>query len=301
MQVEVLPPYIVDYETQSFKDFLKRVLSLGITKDKLNIVVNDETVKLFQIAFTHKSVSPNSNYEKFEFMGDTTANKCITWYLATNLTIQGTGVEGLLTTLKHKLISTFGFAGLADRLGFYEWISASGEIREKRKKSLEDTFEAFCGVTESLLDNLHDVDAGVGYAIMYKIIKTLLDDTPITTDYWQLRDAVSVLKEMVDAGSKDPASGMIRSTKVHKGNPYTNELQNEETKLHTVTIVFMYHGQAYEIGKGVEFVKQVALNHASKQAIDWLSARGYPIKYPAWAESLKTMSRKGWKTPSQKD
>lgn len=65
---------------------------------------------------------------------------------------------------------------------------------------LEDCLESFCGVTEWLLDMR--TRPGVGYAIVYDILKSVFDEMNISLKYSDLYDAKTRLKELFDAYSE---------------------------------------------------------------------------------------------------
>ena len=66
------------------------------------------------------------------------------------------------------------FYKIADDLDFWEYISASEQERSRNRKSrLEDSLEAFMGATEMILNTTFC--NGVGYAIIYDIMKKIFD------------------------------------------------------------------------------------------------------------------------------
>ena len=95
-------------------------------------------------------------------------------------------------------------AEIADNLGFWPFISAAIEgmnkgvkYRNRHKKDLlEDTFEAFLGCAEFVLDN--EFKIGVGYGIVYDILASIFDNINISLDYKDLFDAKTRLKEVFD-------------------------------------------------------------------------------------------------------
>ena len=126
-----------------------------------------------------------------------------------------------LARLKINYGSKKTFFGLADKLGMWEFISASTETRitktkikvdnriqvvekenivdikqTKKKSLLEDSFEAFIGITHTLVDNI--IKKGKGFNICYKIIKNLYNDLDIKLDHASLYDPKTRLKELFD-------------------------------------------------------------------------------------------------------
>ena len=94
---------------------------------------------------------------------------------------------------------------MAEQLGFWDFISAQEDgvakntkYRARHKKDLlEDTFEAFVGCTEYLLDRAYR--PGVGYGIVHDILSDIFDQIPISLRFEDLLDAKTRLKETFDA------------------------------------------------------------------------------------------------------
>ena len=183
-----------------FKALVSELLRRGNLKPHyLELLLSEEGMKLYGQAFTAASADPDSNYEFYEQIGDLAANQflvCYTYRKYPQLQCpQGVKV---VARVRINYGSKEKFSELAEKLGFWDYISAMQSSREKNKKGLlEDVFEAFCGVTQWLLDT--KIQIGVGYAILYEILKGVYDEfVPISLRYDHLFDAKTRLKELFD-------------------------------------------------------------------------------------------------------
>ncbi len=191
---------------QDFKDFITSLLRRGDLKQKyIDILTSNEGMNYYGNAFTASSIDSVNNYERFENMGDVTANKFIVWYAYQRFP-QLDCTEGvkIVARLRINYGAKATFAPLAEKLGFWPFISCleDGEMkgtkyRSKNKKDLlEDTFEAFIGCTEYLLDK--SFRPGVGYGIAYDILTNIFDEINISLKFEDLFDAKTRLKETFD-------------------------------------------------------------------------------------------------------
>ena len=89
------------------------------------------------------------------------------------------------------------FQKLGERLGFWDFISASVEDRGRKKKDLlEDCVEAVVGAIELLVDD--NYRPGVGNAVAYEILCSVFNEITISLKYEDLYDAKTRLKELFD-------------------------------------------------------------------------------------------------------
>ena len=182
-----------------FKAFIRQFLQRSQLKKKyLDELTNDESMKLYSDAFTHISIDADRNYEYLEILGDVTCNKSIVWYIKERFPqLQNSDGVKVIARLRINLVSKKNFACLAEKLGFIDYISCEKEIKEQKGKSLlEDVFEAFFGATEMLIDK--NIGGGAGYGICFRILKSILDDLPISLKYEDLYDPITRLKETFD-------------------------------------------------------------------------------------------------------
>ncbi len=192
-------PYLAP-RGEPFKNMIINILK---TRSKLKdnyikLITDDKSMKLYECAFTHPSVDEVNNYEFYELLGDSTVNKSIVWYLMRRFPhlINPKGVC-IIARLKICLVSKKTLAGLCEQLHVWDYISCDAETRQtKMKKTLEDVFEAFMGVTEYLVDA--NILLGGGYSICYNMIASLFNEIHISLKYEDLYDAKTRLKELMD-------------------------------------------------------------------------------------------------------
>ena len=184
---------------KDFKKLLKKLLKIGcMNKNSIKNLLDKESLKIYSQIFTHPSVNEEKNYELYELAGDVTLNKAIVWYFLRRFPQLNCpkGVK-IITRLKIRYVSKKAFSTFAKNLGFWEFISASDEVRSKEMKPvLEDVFEAFIGGTEYLIDK--KIGINVGYSVCYNIVKNLFDKIEISLKYEDLYDAITRLKETQD-------------------------------------------------------------------------------------------------------
>ncbi|MDC0231106.1 hypothetical protein OAK19_04005 [Aureispira] len=184
---------------QDFKKLIEKLLKIGgMNINSIENLLDDHSMKIYDQIFTHPSVNEELNYEAFELAGDVTLNKAIVWYFLRRFPQLNCpkGVK-VITRLKIRYVSKKAFADFGKQLGFWEFISASDEVRSKEMKpTLEDVFEAFTGATEYLIDT--KIGLSVGYSVCYNIVKALFDKVKISLKYEDLYDSITRLKETQD-------------------------------------------------------------------------------------------------------
>lgn len=187
-----------DYDTGSFKEFVRSLLKRGKIKDRfINSLLTDDCLKLYEQAFTHKSVS-ESNYELFEMKGDVLVNAFFVWYLPQRFP-QLNRPEGvpIIAPVKCKYVSTEILSEISQKLGMEKYLSVCTQTNTHiRNNLLEDLLESFCGVTAHILDQKYMI--GVGYNIVYDFLKSLYDDIDISLKYEDVYSHVTIFKETVD-------------------------------------------------------------------------------------------------------
>ena len=196
----------------SFKKIIKDFLLNGNLKEKyLDLLLTPESLELYDKAFTSNTINSHldtvmnkviedvestNNYEMYEKLGDAVFQNFIGWY-AFRYIHQDTRVlqVRVIATIKSKYGSKEEFSPIAEKLGFWNYISASIYKRMHDKKSLlEDVFEAIIGVSSFILDE--KLRHGVGYAICYDILTNIFNKyIIIETEFEELQDCVSKLNE----------------------------------------------------------------------------------------------------------
>ena len=246
-----------------FKYFIKQVLSLANIKEHfLNVLIDDEGLKMYDRVFTHSSADSCNNYEYLEFLGDTTLNKSIAWYLTRRFDrfACSDGVQAL-TRLKINLISKRSFAGFAKRLSFWEFVSASNETRgTQMDKTLEDVFEAFFGATEVLIDDR--IRRGAGYSVCYTLISNILDTMEISLRYEDLFDSKTRLKEVFDFFGPSKIGVLVYDTE-------------KIDRIHKVKAIRRFQGTDTVLGEGSSSLKVDAQQKAASLSFAKLDRIGF--------------------------
>lgn len=238
-------------------NFLKQILAPAQLKEQyLNILLNRED--LYLQALTSASFDAKNNYEIFELIGDSTANKFLTWYFFRRFPQLNCpqGVK-VLARLKINYASKKTFSKIADKLGFWPFIRASAQQKEGERNSLlEDSFEAFIGLTEMLLDEHFKI--GVGFAVVNDILTSVFDKMPISLEYEDLYDAKTRLKELFDINNQ-------LGTLIYEAEPNkTTIYRNGEKKI--------------KIGEGFAVTKANQQQAAAAEALKLLKTQGYTRK-----------------------
>lgn len=292
---------------KKFEFFLSRILQLSDLRPIYrDILLSPSSLRIYDKVFTHKTADPSNNYEFLEFLGDTTLNKSIAWYLSRRFPQLNcpAGVK-ILTRLKINLICKKSFGRFAKRLGFWAFVSADEDTRNtKMDKTLEDVFEAFFGATETIVDER--LGFGVGYHVCYGVIKNILDTEPISLKYNDLFDAKTRLKEIFDQyGSElgvlvyesqrdDSMFKVIAKRKIIRVDKPTPvhvdpkrvgvqvafsmfiDLQKRyNTLIKSKNIVSQVEEASFDIGAGSAYLKADAEQRAAEEAIAHLASQGY--------------------------
>lgn len=172
-------------------NFLKRS---KIQKKTIQELLTPEVLDMYSVAMTHKSAGEN-NYEYYELIGDSLVNTCIVWYINNKFPqLRSPEYVKIVARLKINLISKKSFYEFAEKLNFWDFVTASEEVKQtKMKKTMEDVFEALFGVTCLVLNK-----KGKGYNGCYNILETLMDEIHISLNYEDLYDCKTILKETFD-------------------------------------------------------------------------------------------------------
>lgn len=268
------PPVIINGSRgDDFKDMLRQILKQSKMKDKyINILLTNESLKEYGIAFTSKSANETENYEVYEQLGDLSANKFIVSYMYNRFPqLRCSEAVKIVARLRIVYGSKNTFYQIAESMGFWDYISSSEDQRNsEKKKLLEDTFEAFIGATEYMLDT--KIKNGVGYAVVYEILKSLFDDIDISLKYEDLYDAKTRLKELFDFYNKGGENNI--------GTIVYEETKDLEAKLTTSTVYRKLLTHKEKIGQGTASLKADAQQRASIVALLTLKRMGISKPIP---------------------
>lgn len=276
-----------------FKELIIGLLKKGKLKSKyIKMLTDPEAMRIYGCAFTSELVDPDNNYQVLEMIGDLIGNKFIVNYMY-NRFPQLDCTEGVkvVARLRINYGAKQSFSEIARKLGFWDFISATNDLRQRKMKPLlEDVFEAFLGATERILDTRKRV--GVGYAIVYDILSAIFDDIDISLRYEDLYDAKTRLKELFDMheGTLGPLVyseekiDMVQCSTVYRveGGKY------QEKPDGTVNKKRIIGGQYIQIGQGSAALKADAQQKAAAVALDTLAKQGWKKSIPVVYQRFNT-------------
>jgi len=259
------------------------LLQRGKLKPKyIDILTNESAMKYYGYAFTAASADSLNNYERFEQIGDVSANKFIVWYAYRRFPqLDCTSGVKVVARLRINYGAKETFAPLAEKLGFWDYISAASEgtkkntkYRDRHKKDLlEDTFEAFIGCTEYLLDKGYRT--GVGYAIVYDILKSIFDDLDISLRFEDLFDAKTRLKETFDMFQELGELVYLDTRQEAQDNRYTQTISTVYQVARGADKHMKFPGRGWiKLGEGISSRKGDAEQQAAENALILLKHNG---------------------------
>ena len=111
---------------KEFKTLIQDILRKGnLRAEYIDLITDEEGMRLYSQAFTDSSVDEKNNYEVLEFLGDSTVNNSVVWYLFRRFP-QLNCPEGVkvLARLKINLVSKERYYRFASGLNFWNYISA---------------------------------------------------------------------------------------------------------------------------------------------------------------------------------
>lgn len=159
--------------------FISKILEkLSNTSDKSIIakLVDDRSIKLWEIAFTHESYDPNfgKNYEELELLGDAVIKLIFIDYLMARFPNinKGEASQLVINTLKGYVMNI-----ISDKYGFPNYIRTRIPISIKLK---EDVFESFFGALYKLGNE--QIKFGAGYVLCSAVLFNILNDIDINYD-----------------------------------------------------------------------------------------------------------------------
>jgi len=280
-QMETVKGIYLGDRGEDFKRLITSLLKKGNLKQKyIDLLTTPENMEKYGAAFTSELVDETNNYQVYEQLGDLTGNKFIVWYFYKRFP-QLKCAEGVKVAARLRINygSKNSFFKIAQDNGFWPFISATNQVRQRKVKSLlEDVLEAFIGVTESILDE--EVRLGVGYASAYSILESMFDEMNISLRYKDLYDAKTRLKEMADMfGEKlgpiiydDRKDGLLNYSTIYRlvGVRYET---NPDGSTNLKKFVGKY--TKVKIGEGNSALKPDSQQIASANALETLAKQGF--------------------------
>jgi dsRNA-specific ribonuclease len=263
-----------------FKALITGVLKNAKTRERyIKMLTDSSSMKVYAAAFTSELVDSKNNYQVLEQVGDLTGNKFIVNYMYEKFP-QLDCTEGVkvVARLRINYGAKQSFSEIARKLGFWDFISATNDLRQRKMKPLlEDVFEAFLGATERIIDKRKRV--GVGYAIVYEILTSIFNEMEISLRYEDLYDAKTRLKELFDMHEsslgplvyREQKRDMITISTVYR----VDKGKYQERQDGTINKKRIIGGQYIRIGEGSAALKSDAQQHAASSAIENLKKQGY--------------------------
>lgn len=261
--------------SQDFNQFIRSWVSSGGLKQKyVDIITDNEGMKMYTIAFTHESANPSENYEFYEKVGDKIANACIAMYIPRRFPqLACPKAVPVFADLTKFWLSKQTFSKFSESRGAWKFVIATQEAKDKEKKSiLEDVFESFIGVTCLLCDD--KIKMGIGYAVCYDIIKKILDNMEIPLEYTKIVDPVTRLKNFFDQSVVKDSIGVLQgyeSSRVDDGKMSETVIKIKKldgTKKKVQKEVIELGGTIETIGKGKGSIKDVSDKNAAQNVIN---------------------------------
>lgn len=201
---------------QRFRSCLSNALGKGnLDARTVDFLLQPKHLDIYGRAFTALTADYENNYERFEHLGDDSINKFVRWYMFLRFPqLDCTQGVGVLSRLYINYKANIFLANIAKDLGFWDFISAAeshftGESGKETKlysrnnyyELLGDCFEAFIGCTEYIMDLYYPV--GVGYGIVYAILKGIYDKLEVSLDYRSCKDPKTRLQEFFPQQKKE--------------------------------------------------------------------------------------------------
>lgn len=254
----------------TFQKFIRNlIVPSRLDSNHMKIIMDPLSMKLYTKAFTHVSYDSVNNYEVYEQLGDITVNKFLVWYFHSRFSNQLNSPFGVkvVARLRIKYGSKQFLSELADKLGFWQYISVSEEMTPGKKMSiLEDVLEAFIGVTEQIIDQR--IYPGLGYISTYRILESLFNEIPIDLSYEQLFDAKTRLKELFDIYKEQLGTVVYEYKKMPNMTSY-------------IHIYYKIGTEKYYIcSASSDINKSIAEQHASEKALQVLAQQGFVKNIP---------------------
>jgi dsRNA-specific ribonuclease len=257
--------------TRKLSAFVAAQFQNIVSPKYLGVLTSPRAIKIYDQCMTSSTYDESNNYEYLEQLGDVTANKFLVWYFYRRFPelVCPRGVK-VVARLKINYGSKKVFSQLAHEIGFWEHIKASDECKHKKRDDLlEDSFEAFVGATELILDT--DVEVGVGGVVAYAYLKSIFDKQPISLKYEDLYDSKTRLKELADKFSQ---IGRITYKESREGDGINTITTS---RIYTTTGI---HQRKQLIATGRARLKNDAQRAAAQLAINYFNRMGYVKTLP---------------------
>lgn len=267
IQVEI--PEIPD----GFHDFVLSFLVRGRIKGgSISDFLDEESLTEYRLSLVDKTFDIFVNQNLYKFTGISVVDLILPEYLGNRFPHLTS--EKWLTNIKHNIVSHGLFSKFVMSSGFEEYIIYGPDMQERidRRPELETNSEylkmmegclkAFLGAIVHVVDSKRR--RGVGYSVAYNILSSFLDTIDISTDYKDVFDNKTRLKELYDRNKWNLGKSILdkfdENTGIHKafifGYPKGDRSQNEHNKV--------------MLGVGEARTKKEAQQRAAEIALDIL-------------------------------
>jgi len=276
-----------------FKTLITTLLQKsGIKKKYITTLTDEKSMDMYSAAFTSELVDEDHNYQVYEQKGDLTGNKFIVNYFYERFPqLDCTDGVKVIARLRINYGAKQSFSDIAKRLGFWEFISATNDLRQRKMKPLlEDVFEAFLGVTEKILNDRFR--HRIGYPVVYKILKNIFDKMDISLRYEDLYDSKTRLKELFDLHGRELGPLVYKERKEDLITYSTvfrkSGCQYAENPDGSINIkrVIPNTGTFIKIGEGSAALKADAQQNAASAALKKLNSQGWVKPIPAFYQKI---------------
>lgn len=292
-----VPGVYLGSRNDDFKMLIRNILKKAGIKDKYIVYLLDEEVlvdekytafQLFCNAFTSENIDPENNYQFLEQLGDLTANKFLVKYTYQKYP-QLKCAEGVKVSARVRINygSKQSFYPIAEKLGFWPFISSTCDERIRRMKSLlEDVLEAFLGTVEYIIDSYYN--GCKGYDVCCIILKWIFDEIQISIKYKDLFDSKTQIKETKDMfGDKIEGTLYYENTKDNLINTTKLLLINnlrarkEEDRIVYDVVDKSKPSKKLELGRGSASLKIDAEQKAASEGLKKLASMGFVKHAPS--------------------
>ena len=153
------------------------VLAGFLENDKIPLLLNKKTVKLWKQAMTHVTYDPETNYDALEAVGD----KILSYTFKTYLYQRFPDITAeQLNNLDQHYMSTNMQSTVSERMGLPNWLRVAGGVPSTSEKIREDLMESFFGVIDTIFIDSYGL--GFGAKVCMKFMKKLFDNVDLNLD-----------------------------------------------------------------------------------------------------------------------
>lgn len=263
--------------SENFTNMLRSLLRRAdIIEPIVDLCLSTENLRKFSSAFTSANYDKTHNYEYYEQIGDSTVNKFIVGYMYSRFPqLRTSDGVNIVARLKIKYGSKGQLNQIAEKLGFWPYISTDDDERVKRKKNLlEDVFEAFFGCFEEVLNEtireMKQQYYQVGYDICYTLLSKIFDELYISIEYEALVDSKTRLKELFDEQRQRLQQLKYKDDFCFETNMFVSQAFNNKKLL----------------GTGMSHKKKEARERAADKALIALAEQGFVKDVPQQYRNL---------------